>query len=110
MNIPPPLNLSQICPQFRSGLFVCNKWLTTTCSTLPLQAPALPPPTPRHPPPPSPLQPHVIGSGNLIYVSLEIEILTFALYSGDFTASTGLEDGRDGRILWALSNSLVGII
>ena len=38
---------------------------------------------------PSPLQPHVIGSSNLIYVSLEIEILTFALYSGDFTASSG---------------------
>ena len=36
--------------------------------------------------PPAP-PPRVIGSGNLIYVSLEIEILTFALYSGDFTAS-----------------------
>ena len=62
----------------------CNKWYGGSqqpahCHpTLPLQ----------HPPPlPQPLP--VIGSGNLIYVSLEIEILTFALYSGDFTASSG---------------------
>ena len=47
-----------------------------TATQLSLYSP--PPPSTPHPPP-QPL--HVIGSGNLIYVSLEIEILTFALCS-----------------------------
>ena len=79
-------------PTPSSTLNVCNKWLPTTS---PRPQPCPPSPHPPHPLPPSlPAKPRfycsrVIGSGNLIYVSLEIEILTFALYSGDFTASSG---------------------
>lgn len=98
------LPLVQVFPIANTTMSVCNKWLLqpALCWPPPFSLTDLPslPPCPGSS---APAQRYtsVIGSGNLIYVSLEIEILTFALYSRDFTASPG-------RILWALSNRLAG--
>ena len=60
------------CPA-KWRLLSSNKWLCRTCTQHAARRSAPPSQT-------------VIGSSNPIYVSLEIEILTFALCSWDFTA------------------------
>ena len=76
----------------------CNKWLHRSS---PYLLPQLPP----RRAPAEPRRAAVIGSSNLIYVSLEIEILTFALCSWDFTARYARlgTDFREFYGLWVMA-------